>query len=260
MTILGRLKAAATANGTFDLDIRNTYFALRIAAGLIGLLLPVILVSWGLWHQVPLTDMTSLSAFYWLSLLPPLDPNALLRTWFVGLLIAEGTCLIIYKGYGNLENWLLNVAGLAAVAVALNPMACQGVGALTLMQCLQQHEDSWHVHYPAAVLFFLMIAATIWFCADDTLADLEPKVKLRWTLYYKAFALAMVAAPVLAYLFAEASARTIWVEVAGVWVFSWYWFAKTYELSRVSMIEPPSGPAPKVRRSGGRLQIVRTGS
>jgi hypothetical protein len=69
----------------------------------------------------------------------------------------------------------------------------------------------------------------------------------------------MVAAPLRSFAFAEESVRTIWVGVAGVWVFSWYWFAKTYELAKVSMIEPPSGPSPKVRRKGGRLEIVRTG-
>jgi hypothetical protein len=260
MTILDRLKATAIANGAFELDIRSTYFALRLAAGLIGLLLPVILIGWGLWHHVSRNDMTSLSAFYWLSLLSPIDPNALLRNWFVGSLIAEGTCLVIYKGYGNLENWLLNLAGLAAVVVALNPMACRNVTALTPMQCLQQHEDNWHVHYPAAIIFFLMIGATIWFCADDTLTDLDTEVQSRWRLYYKTFAIAMVAAPLIAFLFAEEDVRTIWVEIAGVWVFSWYWFAKTYELSRVSMLEPPSGPSPRVRRLGGRLEVLRSGS
>jgi len=259
MTILGRLKSLTVPDRAFELDVRNTYFALRIAAGLIGLLLPVVLVGWGHWHNVAASAMTSLSAFYWLSLLPPLDANALLRNWFVGSLIAEGICLVIYKGYGNLENWLLNVAGLAAVVVALNPMPCHNVGALTAAQCLQQHEETGPVHYGAAISFFLMIAATIWFCADDTLADVDPKLRARWQLYYKAFALAMVAAPLIAFLSVEENVRTIWVEVAGVWVFSWYWFAKTYELSRVSMIEPPSGPPPKVRRIDGRLEIVRSG-
>jgi hypothetical protein len=43
--------------------------------------------------------------------------------------------------------------------------------------------------------------------------------------------------------------------VGRVWVFSAYWFAKTYELSRVSRVEPQSGPEPHAKRIGGELKI-----
>lgn len=203
--------------------------------------------------------MSSLSAFYWLSQLPPLPLDALLRNWFVGSLTAVGACLLAYQGYGSLENWLLNLAGLAAIVVALAPMPCVNALDPKLYSnlCGPFPTGTLPIHYIAAVAFFLLIGATIWFCADDTLADLKPKVRSRWRRRYKAFAVAMIIAPLLAFLFAEEQVRTIWVEVAGVWVFSAYWFTKSYELSRVSMLEPSKGPAPKVRRIGGKLQITR---
>lgn len=245
--IVDAVRALTRTPAQFDLDLRHTYFALRFAAGALGLLLPLVLVGWGLAHGVGWSQMGSLSAFYWLSQSPPADSNALLRNWFVGSLVAVGTCLIIYRGYGHLENRLLNLAGLAAAAVALNPMPWP-----------QVHEDKLQIHYTAAVVFFLLIAATIWFCARDTLGAIaDARVRARWAVIYKIFAIAMLAVPLGGFLLAQRAHQTLWIEVLGVWVFSAYWFVKTYELSRVSMIEPAKGPAPRVRRVNGSLQIVR---
>lgn len=244
--IIDAVKALTRAPAQFDLELRHTYFALRLAAGILGLVLPLVLVAWGRAHAVAWDRMGSLSAFYWLSQLPPTESNALLRDWFVGSLVAVGTCLIIYRGYGSLENRLLNLAGLAACAVALNPMPWP-----------QLHQDKLQVHYAAAVAFFLLIAATIWFCARDTLAAIaDARVRARWNVIYKIFAIAMLAVPLAGFLLAAKAHQTIWIEALGVWVFSAYWFVKTYELSHVSMIEPSQGPAPRVRRVNGVLKIA----
>jgi len=245
-SIVDRMLKITRGTAKFVLDLRRTYFALRMGAGLLGLLLPLVLVGWGLTHEVAWNRMGSLSAFYWLSQSPPADTNALLRDWFVGSLVAVGACLVVYKGYGRLENWLLNFAGLAAAAVAFNPMPCP------------PHEDALHVHYTAAIVFFLLIAATIWFCARDTLAEIaDAEVRARWASAYKLFAIAMLVAPIAGYFLAQKGHQTIWIEAIGVWVFSAYWFAKTYELLHVSMIEPSKGPAPRVSRVNGVLQVVR---
>jgi hypothetical protein len=248
--IVDRLKALAGIPVQFDLDVRNTYFALRTGVGLLGVLLPLVLVGWGLVHDVAWNKMGSLSAFYWLSLSPPVDSNALLRNWFVGSLVSVGTCLLIYRGYGSLENWLLNFAGLAVIAVAFNPMPWPPL-----------HEDPLHVHNTASVIFFFLIAATIWLCARDTLSAVDSaRLRARWSLIYKSFAVAMLVVPLAGFLLAARDHRTIWIEALGVWVFSAYWFAKSYELSKVSMVEPAHGPAPRVRRVQGSLEIERAGS
>jgi hypothetical protein len=246
-SFIDAVKTFTRGPAQFDLDLRHTYFALRFAAGLLGLLLPLVLVGWGLAHNVGWSSMGSLSAFYWLSQSQPADSNALLRDWFVGSLVAVGACLIIYRGYGHLENRLLNLAGLAAVAVAFKPMPWP-----------QLHEDKLQIHYAAAVTFFLLIAATIWFCARDTLSAItDAKVRARWAVTYQVFAIAMVAMPLAGFLLAQRAHQAIWIEALGVWVFAAYWFVKTYELSKVSMIEPDKGPAPQVRRVNGKLEIVR---
>jgi hypothetical protein len=246
-TLVDRWRRLTRERGDFEVDVRSTYFQLRMAAGLIGALLPPILVGWGLLEGIIWSKMTSLSSFYWLSLTPPLGANAFLRNWFVGSLITVGCCLIVYQGYGSLEDWLLNFAGLAAIVVALNPMPWPGL-----------HSDPLEVHDLSAIAFFLLIAATVWFCARDTLSQVhDRKVRLRWDRAYRILAILMIAAPLAAFFLAEKDQRTLWIEALGVWVFSSFWFAKTYELARVSEVEPRAGPAPKVRRVAGRLEVER---
>lgn len=114
------------------------------------------------------------------------------------------------------------------------------------------------MHYVSATVFFLLIATTVWLCAGDTLSQIpNPKIRRLWSRIYQIFAIAMVAAPAAAFVLSDRHQRTIWIETLGVWVFSGFWFAKTYELARVSEVEPRIGPAPSVRRIAGRLEIVR---
>ncbi len=242
MTNLGdRLKRLSFPDTEFDTDVRHTYFALRCGLGGIGALLPIVLVGWGRICGIPSGRMSALSAFYWLQV----GAHAPLRDWFVSSLATVGICLIVYGGYGRLENWLLNVAGAAIIVVALNPMAWPPLYAPGLP-----------VHETAAFVFFGLIAATVWFCAGNTLLEDLQQVRARWLRIYRVFAIAMAAAPLAAFLLARKDQRIIWIEALGVWVFSAYWIVKTYELSRVSRVEPPSGPAPRLRWVGGTLKIV----
>jgi hypothetical protein len=230
-------------DGEFEQDVRRTYVTLRWWMGGIGALLPVVLVLWGRFvDDISWGDMHSLSAFYWLH--RPTCETAPLRDYFVGSLCAVGISLIIYYGYGRLENWLLNFAGAAAIVVALQPMAWpeKAGGGISAHGC-------------AAVVFFLLIAATIWLCAGKTLHErLDPKVVRRWKLRYRLLAIGMIAAPLASWAIAEKSHWTIWTEALGVWVFSTYWLAKTYELLNVSQLEPTDAPAPKLRWTGGKLE------
>lgn len=245
--IIARVKKSLRFNDDFELDVRRTYFRLRTAAGLLGVALPTVLVAYGLSNGMAWHKMTSLSSFYWLSLDPPIGADAFLRTWFVSSLIAVGCCLIVYQGYGRLEDWLLNLAGLAAIVVALNPMPWR-----------RMHTDPMHVHYISASIFFLLIAATIWFCARDTLPEIRDiKTRARWNRLYQSFAIAMFIVPGIAFFVSGHHQRTIWIETAGVWVFSAFWFAKTHELSRLSRMEPRAEAIPKIRRVAGRLEVTR---
>ncbi len=209
-TLEDRLRNFSFPDGELDSDVRRTYVALRLWLGGIGFFLPIILVS-------------------------------------LGPLCAVGIALIIYKGYGRLENLLLNAAGGALIVVALEPMPWTTTGNDT---------GTFSVHGAAAVIFFMLIAATIWFCAGDTLLKgIDDRVRLRWLRTYRIFAIAMVVAPLIAFAISRQGQWRIWVEAFGIWVFSTYWFAKTYELSKVSEVEPTDKPDPKLKRVGGELRI-----
>lgn len=102
--------------------IRLTYFSLRVGLGVLALVFPVLLVSYGYFiERIPVQD--SMSAYYF-AFVPANSPLRVFptRVFFVGILWAIGCFLILYRGFSNTENWLLNIAGLSAIAVAFFPM------------------------------------------------------------------------------------------------------------------------------------------
>ena len=218
-TFLGKLRESAFPTANFDKDARYTYFWLRVSMALIGAMLPIVVVVWGLLRKIEWSDMSSISAFYWL--LSPGETNPPLRDWFVGSLCAVGLCLIIYYGYDRKDNWLLNFAGFFLALVALNPMPWPP----------EKHQGfTLSIHYTAAVTFFLLIAATIWICAEKTLVAAPPEMRPRWRTIYRSFSIAMLVAPTIAVIIGGQHHRTILVEAFGIWVFSAYWIVKTYEI------------------------------
>ncbi len=96
--------------GRFRLHVRRTYFTLRLSMGLSALAFPVLL-SLGGWLVIDLPYQPSLSDYYY----TPMGDI------FVGMLIAIGASLTVYAGYSRQEDWVLNLAGVLAVAVALQP-------------------------------------------------------------------------------------------------------------------------------------------
>jgi hypothetical protein len=90
-------------------DISISYLNLRRTVGAVGLLLPFALrlgVS-PFSHQVPY----SISSYYY-------SP---MRNVLVASLCVLGIFLIAYKGYDDLDSWITNVAGAAAIGVAFFP-------------------------------------------------------------------------------------------------------------------------------------------
>ena len=117
-----------------DQAIRS-YVYLSLGMGLVAAALPIALVLTGGYD-----GHYSISTFYHVS--------DLTRNIMVGCLCAEGVFLILFHGLSKLENWILNVAGVAAIAVAMNPMPVDQCGpgpAITL-------------HAASAIVFFLCLA------------------------------------------------------------------------------------------------------
>lgn len=197
----------------------GTYFALRIGMGSLAAALPVLLWLGGRFADgEPLR--CSMSAYYY---------SPAMRDTFVGVLVAIGTFLYLYKGFSRAENWALNLAGVLAVGIAMRPTTprCDDAGGpLT-------------VHGTFAVLFFLAIAYVCLFRASDTLSLIRDARRARHlrTIYRTLGALMIVAPAIAAWLAVLVPSSTqrrptlFLVEAAGVLTFAAYWLTKSFEMS-----------------------------
>ena len=131
--------------GRFRTHVSNTYFTLRLCMGMSALAFPVVL-SLGGWIVFDLAYQPSLSDYYYTRL----------GDVFVGMLIAIGASLTVYAGYSRQEDWLLNLAGVLAVVVALVPPLRD----LPIV-CDPPLATSSFWHGAAALAFFAAIAINI---------------------------------------------------------------------------------------------------
>lgn len=229
---------------------------LRIGVGVIGLSLPVLLFGCGkaIYH-VPFAG--SMSAYYhatsncWEPYDPshpnrawhcdvkgapgtpsknPPDGQGPLRNWFVGNLCFIGAAMFLMRGFSIAEDVLLDIAGLAAVGVALIPMSWG------------DYASPRHLHMICAVTFFLCAGATCIFCSGKTLAELpeipgRAKVIARYKAAYFFLGTLMWAAPACVFFLLSGDwHQGFWLEAAGVSAFGSYWLVKTFEL-RESEVE-----------------------
>ena len=113
----------------------RSYLFLSFGMGVVAFLLPILLLIFGGY-----AGHYSISYFYHV-------PGPA-RDILVGSLWATGVFLFLFQGLSKVENWLLNLAGLAAISVAMNPMPaeqCAPGPAITL-------------HAASAIVFFILLA------------------------------------------------------------------------------------------------------
>lgn len=222
---MSRLPAANDPTDRLARHIVGTYFALRAALSVLAVGLPIVLVGWSI-LDADLPVLGSMSEYYY-------SPA---RDVFVGVLVGTGITLICYRGYGPLENGLLNVAGSLLVVVALVPTDPPGESEFGLRMA---------VHAAAAVGFFVSFAASVWWCADDTLdtsRDSAARIR-RYRMAYRAVAVIVVVAPVsalaLVLVLRQGALAVLVVEAVAVSTFGIYWAVKSYELRGTELAEQP---------------------
>jgi hypothetical protein len=151
-----------------------------------------------------------------------------MRDVFVGIVFAVGAFLYLYKGFGKLENYALNLAGIFGVGVALLPLK---TGNKTF---------PWdYAHDICAIGLFLCIAYVCLFRASDTLHMVKDEDKAkRYKIAYKAIGAAMIIAPAVAVYLTqvlqfdrEDKSTVFFVEFAAVWIFALYWIVKSREIA-----------------------------
>lgn len=235
---------------TIEQQITSTYFVLRVGAAAIGFAFPLLL--WGGGKLAGITLRDSMSAYYWatpaqacpcgenpdhscitkgsevdLSVIPSMEAKSFIpgtmRNWFVGLLFAIGTLLVVNQGHSRKEDVALSVAGVLAVGTAVFPMP---------WNC---YHHSLSVHGFCAISFFVCIAFVSAICSRDTLALIkDPKVRARYKKAYVGLSVAMIASPIAAYAFnfiTSQRSSVFWAELSGIYAFAVYWCVKTKEMS-----------------------------
>lgn len=189
----------------------RSYIFLCIGMGVVALVLPVLLTLAGGdgLHR-------SISHYY--------HASDTARNILVGSLWATGTFLIMFQGLSWGENWTLNMAGLAAISVAMNPIGAEQVG------------DDFDVHAASAIIFFACLAIVAIFFSKRRLRYIIYPPKRRFlAMAYTAAGMAMIGMPALIaalQFLGKVSGDSnwiFWVESVGIWAFAFYWFVKTHE-------------------------------
>lgn len=207
---------APPSRGDLYEHISATYRQLRIGLAVVAIALPILL--WiGTGQPRP-----SLSDYY--------HAGGWMRDLFVGSLSVVGVFLVLYKGYSTAEDVALDLAGVAAVAVALVPTDRREVPGIRV-----EPELSGLVHLIAAVSFFLLIAYVCVFRSGDTLALMDEERRRGFRRGYRLLGAAMLAAPAAAWGVrylpgATAYPYVFFAEFAGVLVFAAFWMVKSREI------------------------------
>ena len=204
--------------------ITQTYLNLRVGMAAMALLLPLLLMA-GSWLSTNVVFQSSISAFY----------HTPMRNLFVGLLVAVGSFLYLYKGFSNEENIALNFAGVFSIGVAFLPTGISkevcDPEAIPKMDC--PFTAPW-LHGISAVLFFLCIAYVCIYRGKDTVELIrDNKIRDKYFSIYRIIGFFMVALPLLSVAIAFFVARGYWLfifEFAAIWVFAIFWLAKVKEL------------------------------
>ena len=206
-----------------------SYYAMRIAVGIAGLLMPI-LVRVGAWHFEGVTELSTISAHYYTGM----------REVFVGTLVVAGTMLACYRTPSAADLWLGLAAGAAAIGMALFPMEptfgeaiTKSIPALKDGACLRDKTCyinhgllGFHGYFVGA--FFALAFVLMWFRFPAfTPANPTPE-KLMRNKVYRACAILMALSGVAMGLFSlkQYALGMFWSESSAVMFFAIAWLVK----------------------------------
>lgn len=188
-----------------------SYLYLCFGIGAVALALPVLLLVFGVGGP-----HYSISHYYY--------GGDTARSILVGSLWATGVFMFLYQGLSPVENWTLNIGGLAAISVAMNPSDAA------------QADSVFGVHEASAIVFFGCLAlVAIVFSRTRLDYIIYPAHRRFFAWAYTVAGVVMVGMPVAIATLRWAhggDARSdwiFWIESFGIWAFAFYWFVKTHE-------------------------------
>jgi hypothetical protein len=238
----------------------KTYLSIRLGLAALAFAFPILLWTWGRFiHGLPLQP--SMSSYFWAASAEHCASFPM-RTVFVGMLIAIGACLYLYKGLTEIENLLLNGAAICATVVAVVPERLGLIDpyprvAQLFEQCpavkkwAVEQQTNLPYHYLAAVALFVLLFVVAWSCAYKSLIYLpahSPLNKLQFRSVYRGIALLMpiigaIGGGAVYLLRDEETPAVFFLEMAEIWVFAAYWGVKSFEMSLTKLEKDPEGAA-----------------
>ena len=229
-------------------ELLRSFYRVRQALGLLGLMLPVLLILGGAMSLGGVEP--SISDYY----------HTILRDIFVGTMSAIGLFLIAYPGHRRRvgermsDDFVTTIAGVAAFGVAFfpnegrfDPEAGETISALT--QAVLGNRAAALAHYASATVFLLALAYICLVKFARTARPMRRRVYrvCGWTI------LAATVGVVIASVFKIAGPDgpqavvirfqiVLWLEVAAVWAFSIAWLTKgRADLTLLSMAQGMAG-------------------
>jgi hypothetical protein len=191
------------------------YLGLRRMIGIIGIMLPIVLIFGRMIFESPgIKD--SISVYYY----------SVMRDIFVGSLWAIAVFLFSYR-YDSWDDLLGDVAGAAAICVAIFPTA-PDLGATELQMII-----GW-VHLLFAVCFFITLAIfALWLFRKTSPDGPTPKKRQRNKVYFvcgSAIVLCLLLIVLVQllprYPWLQALHPVFWFESLAIWAFGIAWFVK----------------------------------
>jgi uncharacterized membrane protein YiaA len=194
-----------------DDRILVSYLTLRRVVGILGILLPVLLVVGSSLVHSRLDIQNSISDYY----------GTEMRDIFVGVLFVVGLFLFAYRGYDGRDNIAGYLACLFALSVALFPTT-------SASQVIRT------VHFISAAALFIVLAYFSLFLFTKTDRDVLPRKKRIRNMIYRICGVIMLVCIVSIALYSvlpyNASVATIkpvfWLESLALWVFGISWLIK----------------------------------
>ncbi|MGB1308298.1 MAG: DUF998 domain-containing protein [Oceanihabitans sp.] len=204
-----------------------SYMLLRQLVGLLGILLPILLIVGAFYYGDCSIVQSSISDYY----------HTKMRNILVGVLCAVALFMFAYKGYDKRDSIAGNLACIFAIGVAFFP-----TGVDTVSECAEQCivYENWiqTVHFAFAALFFsvLIYFSLFLFTKSKTpKANQRSQKRKRNTIFHICayVMIACVALIALYFLFLEEKFPELkhldpvfWLETIALWAFGISWLTK----------------------------------
>ncbi|MBX3009055.1 MAG: hypothetical protein KF816_13635 [Melioribacteraceae bacterium] len=167
-----------------------SYLTMRRFIGLLGLALPIILISGSLFFS-DLKLQYSISGYYYTNM----------RDFFVGLLCIVSLFLISYQGYEKVDSIVGNIAGFSALGMILFPTTKFSNQAVKVGIFLVDDDISGLIHMSFATIFFFALAYNALFLFTKRSSAIISREKRQRNFLYRVCGVVMILSMALIFIY-----------------------------------------------------------